>query len=135
MSNQQIMFIKLGMPSNNVKSTSVNSDAQLTNLEQNRMDNNHMDNSHHEEGPNKCYKQGPQNIDEDLRIKLGIPKYDSKKQPKTFMDLLVRMENVHSHEAKTYRHEVTLAATRFRGYAAIWGNGVDANKTWIRWKL
>lgn len=56
----------------------------------------------------------------DLCSKMVISEYDGKMEPEAFMDCLVYVENVFAHRTVTDEHNVTLIATRFGSYAAIW---------------
>lgn len=70
-------------------------DIQLTNLERNHTDHNHDDNHQDEDinFRNQC-NPGPQNFGRDLGIKIVLPEYDGRMQPKDFMDWLVCRECV-----------------------------------------
>lgn len=59
-------------------------------------------------------------MDRDLGNKLVTQEYDSKMQQETFTDWLVCVESVFAHKPNTEDHKVTLVATGFRGYVAIW---------------
>ena len=100
-------------------------ETQLTNLENNRHEDNHQD-----DGGNNRNQRDPHavNVDRDLGIKLVIPEYDGKLKPDEFMDWLVSIENIFAHKPKRDGHKITLVATRFRNYAAIWWAELEKKK-------
>ena len=72
-----------------------------------------------------------------------IPEYDGKLKPDEFMDWLMCVENIFAHKPMTDGHKITLVATRFRNYAALWwaklqrkrGNQqIDLVDTWTEMK-
>ena len=92
-------------------------ETRLSNLETNRREE-----SHQEDGRHNWNQRDPHavNVDRDLGIKLVIPEYDGKLKPDEFLDWLVCVENIFAHKPMTDGHKITLVATRFRNYAAIW---------------
>ena len=70
-----------------------------------------------------------------------IPEYDEKLKSNEFMDWLVCVENIFAHKSMTEGRKVTLVATQFRNYAAIWwaklqkkrrNQNIDPVETWIK---
>ena len=90
---------------------------RLTNLETTRREDNHRDDEGHYRNQRDPHAI---NVDRDLGIKLVIPEYDGKLKPDAFIDWLVCVENIFAHKPMTDGHKITLVATRFRNYAAIW---------------
>ena len=64
--------------------------------------------------------QPANNVDWDLGIKLVIPEYDGKLKPNEFIDWIVCMENIFACKPMAEGHKVTLIATWFCNYVAIW---------------
>ena len=92
-------------------------DTRITNLE-----NNRREDANEDDGGNVRNQRDQQvvNVDRNLGIKLVIPEYDGKLKPNEFMDCLLRVENIFTHKPMTEGHKVTLVATQFRNYVAIW---------------
>lgn len=90
---------------------------RLTNLENNQHEDNHRDDGRHNRNQRDSHTV---NVDRDLGIKLVIPEYNGKLKPDDFMDWLVCVENIFTHKPMMDGHKITLVATRFRNYAAIW---------------
>lgn len=63
------------------------------------------------------------NVDQDLGIKLVIPEYDGKLKPDELMDWSLSVKNIFAHKPMTEGHKVTMVATRFCNYVAIWQYG------------
>ena len=72
-----------------------------------------------------------------------IPEYDEKLKPDEFLNSLVCVENIFAHKPMTDGHKITLVATQFRNYAAIWwaklqrkrrNQQIDPVDTWTEMK-
>lgn len=116
-------------------------ETQLTNLETNQREDNHRANRGHNRNQ---WDPHAVNVDRDLGVKLVISEYDGKLKQDEFMDWLVYIENIFVHKPMTDGHKVTLVATQFRNYAAIWWAeyvakekkklNIDLVDTWIEMK-